>query len=245
MEFRDYVASGGREHFDVLTIGDSFSNGGGGNYYQDYLADRYGLRVLNVPCEAFGDGNALSILYALQQTGYLAEISPRFVIVESVEHYLADRFNGTLPERPVLSRADFLQKELPEHRVSDGIREDRLFTPIMVILYSIITCSFYLFYWQYKMGESILEAKKQRGLSADQNIPIIYLVLCLFGLAIVSEALLQSSLNDIVDFDSQMTEPLTQPVAPAPTQPVAPAALPDSQPQPTQSPDGNQEDKKD
>ena len=115
----------------------------------------------------------------------------------------------------------------------------------MVILYSIITCSVYLFYWQYKMGESILEAKKQRGLSADQNIPIIYLVLCLFGLAIVSEALLQSSLNDIVDFDSQMTEPLTQPVAPAPTQPVAPAALPDSQPQPTQSPDGNQEDKKD
>ena len=132
VDFRDYVASGGREHFDVLTIGDSFSNGGGGNYYQDYLADRYGLRVLNVPCEAFGDGNALSILYALQQTGYLAEISPRFVIVESVEHYLADRFNGTLPERPVLSRADFLQKELPEHRVSDGIREDRLFTPIMI-----------------------------------------------------------------------------------------------------------------
>ncbi len=132
VEFRDYVAAGGQEHFDVLTIGDSFSNGGGGNYYQDYLADRYGLRILNVPCDAFGDGNALSILYALQQTGCLAEIAPRFVIVESVEHYIGDRYNGKLPERPLLSREEFLKKELPEHRAADGIREDKLFTPIMI-----------------------------------------------------------------------------------------------------------------
>ena len=32
-EFRDYLQEGGTENFDVLTIGDSFSNGGGGAYY--------------------------------------------------------------------------------------------------------------------------------------------------------------------------------------------------------------------
>ena len=132
VEFKDYVAAGGREEFDVLTIGDSFSNGGGGNYYQDYLADHYGLRVLNVPCNAFGDGNALSILYALQQTGYLAEIHPKAVIIESVGHYLASRFNGHLPGRPVLSREEFLRKELPAHTEAEGIREDKIFTPIMI-----------------------------------------------------------------------------------------------------------------
>ena len=132
VEFKDYIASGSHERFDVLTIGDSFSNGGGGNFYQDYLSDAYGLRVLNVPCNAFGDGNALSILYALQQTGLLAGIQPKFVIIESVEHYLAGRFNGKLPERPVLTREEFLKKELPEHTAADGIREDKLFTPIMV-----------------------------------------------------------------------------------------------------------------
>ena len=132
VEFKDYAAAGAKEEFDVLTIGDSFSNGGGGNYYQDDLADRYGLRVLNVPCNAFGDGNALSILYALQQTGYLEELHPKAVIIESVEHYLASRFNGHLPERPVLSREEFLHKELPAHTEADGIREDKIFTPIMI-----------------------------------------------------------------------------------------------------------------
>ena len=132
VEFRDYAVSGDTEPFDILTIGDSFSNGGGSNYYQDYLADHYHLRVLNVPCNAYGDGNALSILYALEKTGWLDQIQPRVVVIESVGHYLADRFNGQLPQRPELSREEFLKKEIPEHTAADGIREDKIFTPIMI-----------------------------------------------------------------------------------------------------------------
>lgn len=132
MEFKDYVAKGGHMQFDVLTIGDSFSNGGGGNYYQDYLADHYGLRVLNVPCNAFGDGDALAILDALQETGYLDEIRPQVVVIESVEHYLGSRYAGALPERPKLTREEFLKKELPAQTAADGIREDKIFSPIMV-----------------------------------------------------------------------------------------------------------------
>ena len=71
----------------------------------------------------------------------------------------------------------------------------------MVILFSIITCGIYSLYWLYKMGETIVMAKQKRGMTADTNLPIIYLVLALFGLGIVSYALMQNALNDIIDYD--------------------------------------------
>ena len=71
----------------------------------------------------------------------------------------------------------------------------------MVILFSLITCGIYSLYWLYKMGETIVMAKQKRGMTADTNLPIIYLVLALFGLGIVSYALMQNALNDIIDYD--------------------------------------------
>ena len=71
----------------------------------------------------------------------------------------------------------------------------------MVILFSFLTCGIYSFYWLYKMGETIVMAKQKRDMTADTNLPIIYLVLALFGLGIVSYALMQNALNDIIDYD--------------------------------------------
>ena len=71
----------------------------------------------------------------------------------------------------------------------------------MVILFSLITCGIYSLYWLYKMGETIVIAKQKRGMTADTNLPIIYLVLALFGFGIISYALMQSALNDIIDHD--------------------------------------------
>ena len=71
----------------------------------------------------------------------------------------------------------------------------------MVILYSLLTCGIYSLYWLYKMGETIIMAKQKRGMAVDTNLPIIYLVLALFGLGIVSYALMQNALNDIIDYD--------------------------------------------
>ena len=71
----------------------------------------------------------------------------------------------------------------------------------MVILFSLLTCGIYSLYWLYKMGETIVIAKQKRGMTADTNLPIIYLVLALFGLGIVSYALMQNALNDIIDYD--------------------------------------------
>ena len=71
----------------------------------------------------------------------------------------------------------------------------------MVILFSLITCGIYSLYWLYKMGETIIIAKQKRGMTVDTNLPIIYLVLALFGFGIISYALMQSALNDIIDHD--------------------------------------------
>jgi hypothetical protein len=75
----------------------------------------------------------------------------------------------------------------------------------MVILYSLITCGIYSFYWMYKMGESLAEAKEQRGMRVDNNAGLLYLILTFFMLALVSYALIQSSINDIIDFDENNT----------------------------------------
>ena len=70
----------------------------------------------------------------------------------------------------------------------------------MVFLLSIVTCGIYMFYWLYKAGEKLNTAKTMRGLPADSSAGIIYLVLAIFGLSIVSYALIQSELNKIAAF---------------------------------------------
>ena len=76
----------------------------------------------------------------------------------------------------------------------------------MVILFSFLTCGIYSFYWLYKMGETIVMAKQKRDMTADTNLPIIYLVLALFGFGIISYALMQSALNDIIDRDGGISQ---------------------------------------
>ncbi|MBR0303722.1 MAG: DUF4234 domain-containing protein [Clostridia bacterium] len=70
----------------------------------------------------------------------------------------------------------------------------------VVFLLSIVTCSIYLWYWLYKSGQMLNDAKARRGLSTDSSAGIIYLVLALFGLSIVSWALIQNELNKIAEY---------------------------------------------
>lgn len=71
---------------DVLTIGDSFSNGAAGgknSYYQDYLASKYKVNVLNIS-KKFGL-NSLETLVVLLNSGVLAQWRPKVVILQIVE----------------------------------------------------------------------------------------------------------------------------------------------------------------
>lgn len=61
----------------------------------------------------------------------------------------------------------------------------------MVVVLTIITCGFYGIYWNYKMGRFLDQAKGQpNGYSG-----LVYMVLSIFGLDIISLALMQSELN--------------------------------------------------
>jgi hypothetical protein len=64
----------------------------------------------------------------------------------------------------------------------------------VVILLSLVTCGIYMIYWMYKQGDAIDRIKAARGLP-NGNTGILYLVLSIFGLSIVSMALLQDELN--------------------------------------------------
>lgn len=77
----------------------------------------------------------------------------------------------------------------------------------MAILYTFITCGIYGLYWYYRMGESLLEAKEQRHMPGDKNMALVYLILGLFGLGLISNVLIQMTLNDIVDFDAAQPAP--------------------------------------
>lgn len=65
-------------------------------------------------------------------------------------------------------------------------------------LLSLVTCGIYGLYWMFKQGEKIDNAKTSRGM-ASSNSGILYLILALFGLGIISYALMQNELNKLAD----------------------------------------------
>lgn len=66
----------------------------------------------------------------------------------------------------------------------------------MEFLLSIVTCGIYYYYWNYKMGQKLVRAKQRAGQYAQDN-SVLYLILAIFGLSIVSMALMQSQANEI------------------------------------------------
>jgi hypothetical protein len=86
------------EKVDMITIGDSFSVGGGegrNKYYQDYIATNNDMSVLNIPTYKFKfmvfNAMPVSTLAALFNAGWLDRIRPRYVLIETAERYAIPR----------------------------------------------------------------------------------------------------------------------------------------------------------
>lgn len=128
-EFKDYIISENKESFDLITIGDSFSNGGGYAYYQDYLEDRYGIKCLNIRFKNY----CLEDLYVLIQSGMLDEVKPKAIILEKVERGVQNELGkkeinpkaNTHIEAKGIIRRSFMKKTAKS--VSTGI-----FPPVMM-----------------------------------------------------------------------------------------------------------------
>ncbi len=66
----------------------------------------------------------------------------------------------------------------------------------MVLLLSIVTCGIYGWIWLYKAGEKVDKIRQRNG-ETPSDSSIIYILLAVFGLAIVDYALIQTELNKV------------------------------------------------
>jgi len=83
------------EPVDLVTIGDSFSNGGAGGknrYYQDYIASFNGLSVLNL--RHYRDLDLITTVSVLAKNGFLDRARPRYLLLESSEKGVKDLVAG-------------------------------------------------------------------------------------------------------------------------------------------------------
>ncbi|MDL2233336.1 DUF4234 domain-containing protein [Ruminococcaceae bacterium OttesenSCG-928-L11] len=69
-------------------------------------------------------------------------------------------------------------------------------TPILTIVLNLVTCGIYGIYVYYKWGKAMYEVCTERGIPCEDR-SILYLILSIFGLAIVNMALIQSDLNQM------------------------------------------------
>lgn len=73
---------------------------------------------------------------------------------------------------------------------------DRSFTGGKHFLLTLVTCGIWSLIWSYQTGKHIAEAQRQRGLMVSDN-STLYLVLTIFGLGIVTYALVQLDVNNL------------------------------------------------
>ena len=62
---------------------------------------------------------------------------------------------------------------------------------------SILTCGIFALYYEYKMACGINEVQTDKGMYVDQNLPILCVVLALFGVGIASLAIQQYQINKL------------------------------------------------
>ena len=68
---------------DLIVIGDSFSNGGGGGrYYQDMIASTYNINVINL--QPIGEANPIETVLVLLQTDEFQEWKPKYILLQRV-----------------------------------------------------------------------------------------------------------------------------------------------------------------
>lgn len=77
------------------------------------------------------------------------------------------------------------------------LSDDPSFTGGKTILFSIITCGIYTLFWYYILGGKIANAQMKKGFPAKDD-GVLLVVLGIFGLGIVSMAIAQSNVNNMV-----------------------------------------------
>ena len=64
----------------------------------------------------------------------------------------------------------------------------------LAFLYTLLTCGIYGIYWNYKMGQKLFATGQKYNKQINDN-SILYLILSIFGFAIINYCLMQNDLN--------------------------------------------------
>lgn len=154
---------------DILTIGDSFSNGGGGgenSYYQDFIASKFNKNVLNI--SPYRGSSSLETIVALYNNGYLKKLQPESIIIGSVERLIPSRYSKEIDFTANKAQA------IPANRTADLIYPS---------VYIINTANYKLPYYSiryalnYTKGIKAYKFSLKKDLfsaNSDRNILIYY-----------------------------------------------------------------------
>jgi hypothetical protein len=95
------------QDIDLITLGDSFSQGAGGGlnrYYQDHIATRMGWRVLNLQDPPASRG-PVETAAALADSGFLRRAHVRYLLLESTQRKVIERLSDPSHLTTRLTRA--------------------------------------------------------------------------------------------------------------------------------------------
>lgn len=184
------------KNVDVLTIGDSFSNGmarGLNPFYQDYIASLYNLKVMNI--ERPSSGPTFSTILKLHKLGILRKMNVKYIILEKVQRNLKS-FGGVNEKIDIES--DFLEKiSLPkyprdfEHLFINRLNYNGL---IYNILYNFDEKAFFSKIYKFKLNKDFFTVKASNYLlSYDKDIKNIK------NLDIKNIKIINKKLNDLQD----------------------------------------------
>lgn len=77
------------------------------------------------------------------------------------------------------------------------LAEDHSISGGKALIFSILTCGIYGVYSYYKIGD-LESTAMQKHLGVTKDNAVLYLILCLFGLAIIPMCIAQSNVNKII-----------------------------------------------
>jgi len=156
---------------DVITIGDSFSQGGASGlnpYYQDYIATLQSLKVTNI--EASPKGYIETVLL-LNANGTLDKLKPKAIILQSIERSAIKRYAKKIdwnieelkPEEPraQTSHNQIKKSASPEPSFINSLNYNAL---IYNILYNYDDNAFYSKVYKVLLEKKLFSSKKKEQL---------------------------------------------------------------------------------
>jgi hypothetical protein len=80
-------------------------------------------------------------------------------------------------------------------RALNYLLKEQRFSFLLWFLVSLVTCFLFNVYYEYIMAQAIVEIQKKQGKTPSNDLPVLSLVLSLFGLHIITDAVQQHEIN--------------------------------------------------